>query len=96
LLACVLLMFYNSCILAPQLVGTMIRMFQLETGSGIAYKVGFCDRTELKKKPEYSNCYTKFRMYHSLSGVANLVTMGCNLTYMYHLAGLSTNFKSTS
>jgi len=76
----------NSCVLAPHLVGAMIKMFELEKDSGIAYQVGFCDRTELKKNPVYMKYYTQFRTCHSVSGTINLLTMFTNLVYMYHLA----------
>ncbi|XP_052764757.1 transmembrane protein 205-like [Mya arenaria] len=88
--ACIALTFLNSFFLAPGIVNSMIHMFELEKGTNVALAVGFCDRSELKKQPDYVQYYKLFRMYHSVSGVANILTMICNVVYVYHLACLCT------
>lgn len=88
LCACVVSTFVNSFYIAPQIVDAMIRVFEIEKSCGVAYVVGYCDRTELKKDPEYSKHYRRFRLNHSISGVANVVTLVCNVIYLYQLASL--------
>ncbi|WAR17208.1 TM205-like protein [Mya arenaria] len=84
--ACVAFTFINSFYLASNIVSSMINVFELEKGSHVAFAVGFCDRTELKKQPGYIMHYKRFRVFHGISGVANILTLICNLMYMYHLA----------
>lgn len=74
----------------------MIHVFELEKESGAAYVVGYCDRTELKKNPVYLKYYKRFRLNHGLSGMANIVTLVCNVIYMYHLACLFLTLEATT
>jgi hypothetical protein len=78
--------FINSFFLAPEIVDAMISVFDIEKSSGVAYVIGYCDKTELKKDPEYSEHYRRFRLNHSISGVANVITLMCNIFYVYQLA----------
>ncbi|XP_053383052.1 transmembrane protein 205-like isoform X1 [Mercenaria mercenaria] len=86
---CVISIFINSFYLAPEIVNAMISIFEIEKSSGVAYVIGYCDRTELKKDPKYCEHYKRFRLVHSISGVANVVTLICNIMYLYHLASIS-------
>lgn len=88
LCTCVISTFVNSFFLAPGIVDAMIHVFEMEKDSGAAYVVGYCDRTELKKDPVYLSHYKRFRLNHSLSGLANVLTLICNVIYLYHLACL--------
>ncbi|XP_060598078.1 transmembrane protein 205-like [Ruditapes philippinarum] len=86
LCVCVASTFINSFFLAPEIVDAMISVFDIEKSSGVAYVIGYCDKTELKKDPEYSEHYRRFRLNHSISGVANVITLMCNIFYVYQLA----------
>lgn len=83
---CVLATFVNCFFMAPEIVNCMINVFEMEKESGVAYAVGYCDRTELKKNPLYCQYYKQFRRVHGLAGITNMVTLVCNIIYLYHLA----------
>ena len=85
---CVLSTFVNTFFFAPELVTTMIAVFDYEKEIGTAYVVGHVDRAELKKNPEYKLFYRKFRRCHGVSAMANVTTLVCNTMYLYHLACL--------
>ncbi|XP_045182290.1 transmembrane protein 205-like isoform X2 [Mercenaria mercenaria] len=86
---CVISTFVNSFYIAPNIVDAMISVFEIEKSSGVAYVVGYCDRTELKKDPKYCEHYRRFRLNHGISGCANVITLICNIMYLYHLASMS-------
>jgi len=83
---CVVATFINSFFIAPEIVSAMINVFEMEKESGVAYSVGYVDRSELKKDPTYSQYYKQFRRVHGISGVTNMITLVCNVIYLYHLA----------
>ncbi|KAL4217853.1 hypothetical protein ACF0H5_022592 [Mactra antiquata] len=80
--------FINSLILAPQIVDTMIKVFDLEKDSGVAYNIGYCDRTELKKNPTYAQYYKQFRRVHGVSGIMNVTTLVSNILYIYSVSSI--------
>ena len=93
---CVVSTFVNSFYIAPEIVDAMINVFDIEKSSGVAYVVGYCDKSELKKDPKYAKHYRRFRLNHSISGVANVTTLVCNLIYLHHLASLFVNIDLNS
>ena len=64
----------------------MHRCFEIELEAGVAYVVGYVDKTELKKNQTYSRCYREFRMNHGMSALANVTTLVCNTMYLYYIA----------
>ncbi|XP_060598079.1 transmembrane protein 205-like [Ruditapes philippinarum] len=92
---CVVSTFVNSFYIAPRIVEAMISVFEIEKSSGVAYVVGYCDKTELKKDPKYAKHYRTFRLFHSVSGVANVITLICNIVYLHYLASLFVKLDST-
>lgn len=85
---CVVSTFINTYFFAPQIVNAMLQCFELEKEAGVAYVIGYVDRTELKKDPAYSLHYRTFRRHHGMSAIANITTLVCNTMYLYYLAGL--------
>lgn len=88
---CVISTFINSFVMAPEIIKSLVTVFDLEKASGVAYLVGYADRTELKKNPDYIAHYRWFRVVHSVSGIANVVTLVCNLIYLYQLSCMYTS-----
>ena len=83
---CVLSTFINTYFIAPQIVDAMQRCFEIEVEAGVAYVIGYVDKTELKKNPTYSHCYRTFRRHHGMSAIANITTLVCNTMYLYYLS----------
>lgn len=83
---CVISTFLNTYFFAPQIVDSMLRCFELEKEAGVAYVIGYVDRTELKKDPAYSLHYRTFRKHHGISAIANITTLVCNTMYLYYIA----------
>ncbi|KAL3890997.1 hypothetical protein ACJMK2_003280 [Sinanodonta woodiana] len=85
LLTTVVLTFINAFFIAPILVETMVKCFEMEKGFGTAYCVGYVDRTELKKNKAYFAMYKSFRRVHIASACINVSTLLCNFIYMVYL-----------
>ena len=59
--------------------------FEKRGEAGVAYVLGYVDKTELKKNQTYSRCYRTFRRHHGVSEIANITTLVCNTMYLYYL-----------
>lgn len=84
---CIVSTFLNTYVFSPQIVDATVQLFEIEKEAGVAYVIGYVDRTELKKDPAYRLHYRTFRKHHGISAIANLTTLVCNTVYMYYLAG---------
>ena len=83
---CVVSTFLNTFFLQSQIVDAMVHLFEIEKEAGVAYVIGYVDKTELKKDPAYRLHYRTFRKIHGLSAIANVTTLVCNTIYMYYVA----------
>lgn len=74
--------------IVPDMIQTMFERAKIEEDAGVGQDVvgRFRPTEELKSCPRYAELYSRFRRFHGLCALVNLVAMGCNAFHMYHLA----------
>lgn len=74
--------------IVPDMIQTMHERAKIEEEAGVGQDVvgRFIPTEDLKSSPRYSELHSRFRKFHGLCAVVNLVAMACNTYHMYHLA----------
>ncbi|XP_054710936.1 transmembrane protein 205-like [Uloborus diversus] len=74
--------------IVPDMIETMTERAKLEEAAGIGQEVvgRFTPTEKLKSCPGYSALHARFRRFHGLCAIVNMLAMVCNMIHMYHLA----------
>lgn len=74
--------------IVPDMIQTMSERAKIEEAAGVGQDVigRFVPTEKLKSSPQYVILHSRFRIFHGLCAVVNLLAMACNAIHMYHLA----------
>lgn len=74
--------------IVPDMIQTMSERAKIEEAAGVGQDVvgRFVPTAKLKASPQYVKLHSRFRIFHGLCAVVNLLAMACNAIHLYHLA----------
>lgn len=74
--------------IVPDMIQTMFERAKIEEEAGVGQDVvgRFIPTDKLKACPRYVELHSRFRKFHGLCALVNLMAMACNTIHIYHLA----------
>lgn len=85
---CFLCDFSGMAYIVPDMIQTMTERGKIEEEAGVGQDVigRFKPGEGLRSCPKYARLHSRFRKFHGLCALVNMLAMACNTIHLYHLA----------